>query len=113
MSASNSTQPRGNGNGEANNPAETQGAQMSFSSSEIAQRAYEIYEREGRSDGRDMDHWLQAERELREERRQKRPATQNQEESRLTEQLRSGSASRPQRPDEAPRSARRHQASMV
>jgi len=40
----------------------------SLSSDEIAARAYEIYEREGRSDGRDMDHWLRAETELRAER---------------------------------------------
>jgi hypothetical protein len=30
----------------------------------IAERAYQIWEREGRPHGRDMDHWLQAEREL-------------------------------------------------
>ncbi|MBN2493813.1 MAG: DUF2934 domain-containing protein [Deltaproteobacteria bacterium] len=30
----------------------------------IARRAYEIWQREGRPDGQDMDHWLQAEREL-------------------------------------------------
>ena len=41
-----------------------------FSSDEIAQRAYQIFEREGRTDGRDMDHWLQAEQELRREREQ-------------------------------------------
>ena len=39
-----------------------------FSSDEIAERAYQIFEREGRMNGRDMDHWLQAERELRMER---------------------------------------------
>jgi hypothetical protein len=33
----------------------------------IAARAYDIYEREGRIDGRDMDHWIKAETELREE----------------------------------------------
>jgi hypothetical protein len=31
---------------------------------EIAERAYTIYEREGRVDGKAMDHWLQAESEL-------------------------------------------------
>ena len=31
---------------------------------EIAQRAKEIWEREGQQPGRDMDYWLQAEREL-------------------------------------------------
>lgn len=30
----------------------------------IANRAYQIWEREGRPDGKDMDHWLQAEREV-------------------------------------------------
>jgi hypothetical protein len=35
---------------------------------EIAQRAYQIYEREGRSDGKDLEHWLQAEAELKSER---------------------------------------------
>lgn len=33
--------------------------------SEIAARAYHIWEREGRPHGRDLDHWLAAERELR------------------------------------------------
>jgi hypothetical protein len=31
----------------------------------IARRAYEIYESRGRIDGRDVEDWLQAERELR------------------------------------------------
>jgi hypothetical protein len=31
---------------------------------EIATRAYEIYEREGRPDGRHLTHWVQAESEL-------------------------------------------------
>jgi hypothetical protein len=31
----------------------------------IARRAYEIYERRGRQDGRDFDDWLEAEQELR------------------------------------------------
>jgi outer membrane protein TolC len=30
----------------------------------ITRRAYEIYEARGREDGRDLDDWLQAEREL-------------------------------------------------
>jgi hypothetical protein len=30
----------------------------------IAQRAYEHYEARGREDGRDLDDWLEAEREL-------------------------------------------------
>jgi hypothetical protein len=32
---------------------------------QIAQRAYEIYENHGRQDGRDMEDWFAAERELR------------------------------------------------
>lgn len=47
-----------------------------ISGDEIARRAYSIYEREGRSDGRDMDHWFRAESELRAELRN-RPAPQN------------------------------------
>ena len=31
---------------------------------EVARRAYEIYERSGFEGGRDLDHWLSAEREL-------------------------------------------------
>jgi hypothetical protein len=30
----------------------------------IAQRAYELYEQRGRQDGRDLEDWLKAEREL-------------------------------------------------
>jgi hypothetical protein len=30
----------------------------------IAERAYEIYVERGREPGRDLDHWLQAEKEL-------------------------------------------------
>lgn len=32
---------------------------------DIARRAYEIFEREGRPDGRHVEHWLRAEAELR------------------------------------------------
>jgi len=31
---------------------------------QIQQRAYELYEQRGRTDGRDLDDWLQAEREI-------------------------------------------------
>jgi hypothetical protein len=34
---------------------------------EISKRAREIWEREGRPEGRDKEHWLQAEAELRNE----------------------------------------------
>ena len=60
-----------------------------FQSDDIAARAYQIFEREGRMDGRAMDHWLQAERELKNERAQQ---------SRMT-------------PQNAPRSERQHQQS--
>jgi hypothetical protein len=40
---------------------------------QIAARAYEIYLREGRTDGRHLDHWYQAEEELRGERQGARP----------------------------------------
>ena len=32
--------------------------------SRIAQRAYELYEQRGRQDGRDLEDWLEVEREL-------------------------------------------------
>ena len=32
---------------------------------QIRQRAYELYERRGRTDGHDLDDWLQAERRIR------------------------------------------------
>jgi hypothetical protein len=68
------------------------GQESMISNDEIAARAYEIYEREGRSDGQAMDHWLRAESELRAERGNR--GVQNQ-----------SSASQPDRP----RSARLHQ----
>jgi hypothetical protein len=105
---------------EQKNQSERSQNNMSFTSDEIAQRAYQIYERDGRTDGRDMDHWLQAERELREERQRAsaKPANQaaNQQDRAASSdqaQNRGGSARTPQRPEEAPRSARRHQPSMV
>ncbi len=36
---------------------------------QIRQRAYEIYQRRGGQGGRDLDDWLEAERELRREER--------------------------------------------
>ena len=102
MSASNRTSDRGNGS------AGQQGQNETFNSDEIATRAYQIYEREGRTDGRDMDHWLRAERELREER--SKAGTAGEIAGRLEPDR--GQSSRPQRADEAPRSARRHQPSQ-
>jgi len=37
---------------------------MEVHSEEVRERAYRIWEREGRPDGRDLDHWLEAEREV-------------------------------------------------
>jgi hypothetical protein len=86
----------GGTNGNANERSESTGAtgatrESGFSNEEIAARAYEIYEREGRSDGRAMDHWLQAENELQAERQNR--------------------GINPQSRQEAPRSARQHQQS--
>ena len=39
-----------------------------ISQEEIAQRAYALYEARGREDGHDLDDWLEAERELLEQR---------------------------------------------
>jgi hypothetical protein len=84
------------GNGNANERSQSTGApgatrDSGFSNEQIAARAYEIYEREGRSDGRAMDHWLQAENELQAERQNR--------------------GINPQSRQEAPRSARQHQPS--
>jgi len=38
--------------------------ERTVSEAEIAQRAYEIYQRRGYRDGSDLDDWLQAEHEL-------------------------------------------------
>ncbi len=40
---------------------------MTTTHEEISKRAREIWEREGRPEGRDKEHWLQAETELRQE----------------------------------------------
>jgi len=39
-------------------------ASQSVSAETISRRAYEIWEQEGRPEGRDLQHWLQAEQEL-------------------------------------------------
>jgi hypothetical protein len=84
-----------NGNGNASAPDS-----QIFSSDEIAERAYQIFEREGRMDGRDMEHWLQAERELRMEREKRKG--QGAGESR-------GQGRGEMNAQNAPRSARQHQ----
>ena len=40
---------------------------MTTTHEDISRRAREIWEREGRPQGKDMEHWLQAEAELRQE----------------------------------------------
>ena len=45
------------------------GAQESISDEEIAGVAYELFERRGRSPGRDQQDWFEAERILRQRRR--------------------------------------------
>lgn len=38
----------------------------------IAEKAYELYEQSGRADGRDVDHWLEAEKLLKPKPRRKK-----------------------------------------
>lgn len=51
-------------------PAQTPGADGP-SSDEVAARAFELYERRGGEHGRAMDDWLEAERQLASEKKQK------------------------------------------
>jgi hypothetical protein len=97
MQRNNPSLDRGNGGGNGN--ASASGRDQVFTSEEIAERAYQIFEREGRMDGRDMDHWLQAERELRMERERSGDRT---------EQGR-GQNREAMNAQNAPRSARQHQ----
>lgn len=46
------------------NPTTTSSASTSVSADAISRRAYEIWESEGRPEGCDLRHWLQAEQEL-------------------------------------------------
>ena len=52
---------------ETNHDVESQPS-ATITQQEIAQRAYALYEARGREDGHDMDDWLEAERELLQER---------------------------------------------
>ncbi len=49
-------------------PSSASGASREARHDEIAQRAYEIYVRRGGAPGNPMDDWIEAERQLREER---------------------------------------------
>lgn len=46
-------------------PATTTASSLSLSHADIASRAYELFLAAGAPHGRDLEHWLQAERELR------------------------------------------------
>jgi len=45
--------------------ADTSGCPIEFLPALIRKRAYELYDERGRQPGRELDDWLQAERELR------------------------------------------------
>ena len=55
----------GSNAGEAAGASRPAGSEPEPTIDQIAQRAFEIYQSRGGSDGQDMDDWLQAERELR------------------------------------------------
>jgi hypothetical protein len=44
--------------------SESPSVQSIVTAEDIARRAYEIYESRGRVDGAQLDHWLEAERQL-------------------------------------------------
>jgi Protein of unknown function (DUF2934) len=50
------------------NPDVENQASVTITQEEIAQRAYALYEARGREDGHDLDDWLEAERQLLEQR---------------------------------------------
>jgi hypothetical protein len=58
--------PRKPGNGAPQNAGDTTAA--TIDRDECAQRAYELYLARGGTDGRDLEDWLTAEREIRERR---------------------------------------------
>lgn len=63
-------------------------------SATIAERAYHIWQEQGRPHGRDLDHWLQAEREIAESARPARPATRKASRSPTPRASRSNAAAR-------------------
>src|SRR5262245_47686033 len=97
--------------GNGSNANRTGAHDNKISQEQIALRAYQIYEREGRGDGHDMEHWLRAEQELRLERQNQMP------EEEMPSDRREALAQRPEQPvqrQEQARSARRHtQASAI
>jgi hypothetical protein len=46
-------------------PASTLSASPRATDDDVARRAYELFERDGSRHGRDVDHWLTAEQEIR------------------------------------------------
>jgi len=60
------TKPRRKDNGAPQNAGDTTAA--TIDRDVLAQRAYELYLARGGADGRDLDDWLTAERELQERR---------------------------------------------
>ena len=56
--------PQGRFSSSVGERAEPLANDRTISERDIARRAYEIYESRGGTDGRDVDDWLQAEREL-------------------------------------------------
>ena len=57
--------PLGTASATGSGTAASAGREGTPSLDQIAQRAYEIYQSRGGTDGQDMEDWLQAERELR------------------------------------------------
>jgi hypothetical protein len=57
--------PLGQASATGSGTAASSGREGTPSLDQIAQRAYEIYQSRGGTDGQDMEDWLQAERELR------------------------------------------------
>ena len=50
---------------------------------EIRNRAYELYEQDGRQDGRHHDHWIKAESEVRDRGAKKRSRRDNEDQQRI------------------------------
>src|SRR3954471_3530694 len=93
-------QPQQSGNGNGNSQHRN-----GISPEAVAARAYDIYEREGRIDGRDMDHWIRAEAELRAETSDSEtPEMGNRAATVATPPIQT-----PARPQDAPRSMRQRQ----
>jgi Protein of unknown function (DUF2934) len=51
------------------NPAKSEGYTQAELTAEVRRRAFELYEQQGRVDGRALEHWAQAEAEILQEKR--------------------------------------------